>query len=146
MAGYAGRSFVNRTTNSVAKCDASAALPPFPQTSNLFPARKHCSIRSAAFATCESSSRSDCSVSFAAATASFKISDELCINHLPAGIVKDILRRELNGNINCGDGPRSETPLPKSLPGGVVENLMPRPFQHPSRWDIPGPRIHFDLR
>src|SRR6266496_4059317 len=76
IAGYARRSLTKRTTNSVAKWAASAALPPLPQTSILFPAYKHCSIRSAAFPICASRSMSDCSVSFAPAIALFKISDE----------------------------------------------------------------------
>ena len=70
---------MKRTTNSVAKCAASAALPPFPQTSNLFPARKHCSIRSAAFATCASRLTSDSSVWIELLIAWWKIEEESLI-------------------------------------------------------------------
>jgi hypothetical protein len=55
------------------------------------------------------SSRTDCSVSLAAAIAFFKILDELSMRLL----IEHTVRRELNGNLNCGHTSWSEAPLPK---------------------------------
>src|SRR5207244_13445741 len=62
IAGSARRSLVKRTTSSVAKWDASAALPPFPHISNLFPVRKHSPIRSATLLTSGSRFFNDSSI------------------------------------------------------------------------------------
>ena len=82
--------FAEATTSSVAKCAASAPLPPLPQTSNLFPARKHCSIRSAAFATCASRLTSDSSVRIELLIAWLKIEEESLIEMQVIGkLVRD---------------------------------------------------------
>src|SRR5205823_9081490 len=70
------RSLANRTTNSVAKCAASEALPPLPQTSNLFPARKHCSIIPAARAISGSIFFKDCSVSIEPSIACSRVEEK----------------------------------------------------------------------